>query len=75
MTPLRGQKELFKITSLRQGAHRQADVIRPQNDREHSLPETKMQKTDREQPSGKPGEGREPVLFYLYLFHTRTDNG
>lgn len=52
-----------------QRAERQAEIIRPQKNRECGLPERQVQKPYRKQPCGKPQRAREGMLLDSDLLH------
>ena len=54
---------------MQEAAESRAQVIRPNHDRQHALPERQMEKSDREQPRREPHPARNRVLLNPYLFH------
>jgi hypothetical protein len=60
---------IFFILASDEGSYSQADKIRPEDDCQHALPESEVEKADRKKPSRKPGKRRQAMVFYFYLFH------
>lgn len=49
--------------------HRQAKIIRPENNCHHTLSKGQMQKTNRKYPGGHPETPRKHMVFNLHLIH------
>lgn len=64
-----GPLESSRPELLQQRAERQAEVVRPQHDREHTLPEGQVQKADGKEPSCQPEKPADAVLLNAYSFH------
>jgi hypothetical protein len=47
----------------------QADKIRPEDDGQHALPKSEMEKADRKKPSREPRKSRQAMIFDFYLLH------
>jgi hypothetical protein len=64
-----GVMDLYKNSHFKSSHNRtevRADVIRPQNDREHSSPEIEVQEPDRKQPRRTPESPSQGMLFDFY---------
>src|SRR5689334_21370279 len=64
-------RRVFRLP-LQPRAECDAQVVRPQHDREHALPKYQSEKAEREKPSSEPHCAHETVLLDSYAFHLRS---
>src|SRR6266545_6261690 len=57
------------IYLMQPGAESDAQVIRPQHNRQHAAPERQMEQADREEPSAEPKQSNGAVLLDPYALH------
>lgn len=50
-------------------SERHAEIVRPQDNGQDSLPKSQVEKPNREEPGGNPNHARKTVLMDLDLFH------